>query len=222
MPEQSAYQKKKQVFDLLKTLDKGQKGMLLEALLEEWAETELPRRGKEYGVSGNYSERIEWLSEHWGTQFETKGTTALRKMPTSGVVSLLTLFALRASESEDSQLTFGSLEDGSELGDKVASGLDAMKQATGPQVVISQSAYNQLQAIRREWEASGGQGPEASTKILQKIMDQLQSMPSVKNAKEIARYESRKKKGAAGKAKKAADYVAGIVEKVNESKTAAN
>ncbi len=43
MAEQSQYQKKKQVTDLLKTLDRGQKSMLFETLLGEWAET-LPKK----------------------------------------------------------------------------------------------------------------------------------------------------------------------------------
>jgi len=196
MAELTQYQKKKQVADLVKTLDKGQKQMLREILVAEWAET-LPQKGKEYGVSGGggkFAERLEWLQEHWGTAFESKGGTALRKMPLTGVIELLTLFALSAADSEDAELSFGSLEDGSELGDKVASGLAAMRAMSGPQVVISQAAYNELQKIRREYEEIGGASPETSTKVLQKILDQLQSMPSVKNQKEIARYESRKKK----------------------------
>ena len=196
MTENSQYQKRKQVYDLMKTLDKGQKGMLFEALLGEWAET-LPKKGKEYGVasgSGKYGERLEWLQDHWGTAFETKGTTALRKMPLSGVVELLALFALQAADSDDAELTFGSMEDGSELGDKVASGLSAMKVASGPQVVISKSAYNELQRIRREFEEQGGASPETSTKVLQRIMDQLQAMPSVKNEKETKVYTTRRGK----------------------------
>ena len=195
MAELSQYQKKKQVADLMQTLDRGQKGMLLEALLGEWAET-LPKKGKEDGVtggSGKFAERLEWLQEHWGTAFESKGTTALRKMPLSSVLELLTLFTLSGADSTDEQLSFGSLEDGSELGDKIASSLTAMKQAGGEKVVISRTAWNQLQAIRREYEAGGGEGPEASTKILEKILNQLEAMPSVKNQKEVARYESKKK-----------------------------
>ena len=196
MAELSAYQKKKQVADLLKSLDKGQKQMLREALISEWAET-LPQKGKEYGVAGGcgkFAERLEWLQEHWGTAFESKGGRALRKMPLTGVIELLALFALQAADSDDTELSFGSLEDGSELGDKVASGLAAMKAASGPQVVISQSAYNELQKIRLEYEELGGASPETSTKVLQKLFDQLQAMPSVKSQKEVARYESRKKK----------------------------
>jgi hypothetical protein len=203
MAEKTQYQKRKEVSDLLNTLDRGQKSMLLEALLGEWAET-LPKKGKEYGVSGGngkYTERLEWLQEHWGTAFESKGSTALRKMPLSGVLELLALFCLGAADSDDMEVSCGSLEDGSELGDKVASALSAMKQAAGPQVVISQAAYNQLQQIRREYEELGGKGPEESTKVLAKILDQLQAMPSVKNVKEVARYESKKKKvDAKGKA----------------------
>lgn len=195
MAELSQYQKKKQVADLMQTLDRGQKGMLLEALLGEWAET-LPKKGKEYGVtggSGKFAERLEWLQEHWGTAFQSKGTTALRKMPLSSVLELLTLFTLSGADSTDEELSFGSLEDGSELGDKIASSLTAMKQAGGEKVVISRAAWNQLQAIRREYESLGGEGPEASTKILEKILNQLEAMPSVKNQKEVARYESKKK-----------------------------
>lgn len=186
----SQYQKRKEVADLVKSLDRGQKSMLLEDLLEDWAQT-LPKKGKEYGVnSGKFAERLEWLQEHWGTQFPTKGTMALRRMPMAGVLELLTLFCLGVADSPD-EPSFGSLEDGGELGDKVASALAAMHSAGGPQVVISQAAFNALQKIRREYEALGGDKPEASTKILKKIFDQLESMPSVKSQKEIKAYQSR-------------------------------
>jgi hypothetical protein len=193
--KKSQYQKRKEVEGIVKSLDRGQKGQLLEMLLEDWSET-LPKRGKEYGVgSGDkYQRRLGWLQEHWGNQFETKGSTALRKMPLSGVLELLTLFCLSAADSKDADVAFGSLEDGSELGEKVASSLAAMKDASGPQVVISQAAYNELQKIRREYEELGGAGPESSTKILEKIFDQLQSMPSMKSEKETKAYETKKKK----------------------------
>jgi hypothetical protein len=194
MAEQSQYQKRKQVNDLVKTLDRGQKGMLFETLLDEWAES-LPKKGKEYGVSGGsskYAERLDWLQEHWGTAFETKGTNAVRRMPLSGVIELLALFCLGAADQQKAGDGFGILEDGSELAERVASGLSAMRDANGPQVVISQSAYNELQKIRREYEELGGQGPETSTKILEKLMNQLQAMPGMKNEKEIAKYETTK------------------------------
>lgn len=203
MAELSAYQKKKQVADLMKTLDKGQKGQLLEALLGEWAEA-IPKRAKDYGVVGGtkkFVERLQWLQEHWGTAFKTKGSTALRKMPLSGVLELLTLFTLKAAETKDEFVSFGSLEDGSRLSERVASGLSALQVANGPQVVISRSAYDQLQAIRREFEEGGGEGPEASTKILRRIFDQLQSMPAVKSEKENTRYESAVKKEVDAKSK---------------------
>lgn len=196
MAELSQYQKRKQVEDLYEGLDRGQRSQLLELLLEDWAEA-LPKKGKDYGVaqSSKYAKRLEWLTSHWGTAFTTKtGGSGLRRMPLGTVVAILSLFALQAADSEDDTLTFGSLEDGSELADKVATGLSAMKMAGGEQVTISRSAYNQLQAIRREWEEQGGASPEASTKVLAKIFDQLSAMPSVKSDKEIARYESRKKK----------------------------
>jgi hypothetical protein len=66
-----------------------------------------------------------------------KETKALRKMPLSGVLELLTLFSLNVADSGDEDPSFGSLEDGSELGEKMASGLSAMKSANGPQVEIS-------------------------------------------------------------------------------------
>ncbi|MCP9903118.1 hypothetical protein KBY72_13935 [Cyanobium sp. BA5m-21] len=202
MPELSQYQKQKQTNELIKGLDNGQKAVVLDKLLEEWVET-LPRKGKDYGVGagkGKWAERFEWLQEHWGTQFDNgKGSVALRRMPASGVLELLTLFALQAADSDDDELTFGSLEDGSELGEKVASGLSAMKEASGPQVAISLGAFNELQRIRREYQEAGGTSDAAtSTKVLQKIFDQLQAMPSVKDEKETARYEKRKAAGKKG------------------------
>ena len=194
MSETSAYQKKKALDTLYKGLDKGQKKALLDLLLEEWAET-LPQKGKEPGVAGGngkWAKRLDWLQEHWGTAFETKGTNAVRRMPLSGVIELLALFCLGAADQQKAGDGFGILEDGSELAERVASGLSAMRVTNGPQVVISQSAYNELQKIRREYEELGGQGPETSTKILEKLMNQLQAMPGMKNEKEIAKYETTK------------------------------
>lgn len=196
MAELSQYQKKKQVADLMKTLDKGQKAQLLETLLGEWAET-LPKKTKEYGETnggGKYLDRLEWLQEHWGTAFEARGTTALRKMPLSGVLELLTVFTLNAADSKEGEMTFGALEDGSELAEKVASALDAMKQAAGPQVVISMDAYKHLQAIKRLWSEEGNVSPEVSTKIMEQIKGALKSMPAVKSEAELERIEARKKR----------------------------
>lgn len=196
MAELSAYQKKQQVASLMKTLDKGQKAQMLEALLGEWAET-LPKKGKEFGISGGngkFKERLDWLQEHWGTTFETKGTTALRKMPLSGVLELLTLFSLKVADSKEDEMTFGALEDGSELAEKVASALDAMKQAQGPQVVITMDAYKHLQAIKRLWSEEGNVSPEVSTKIMEQIKGALKSMPAVKSEAELQRIEARRKR----------------------------
>lgn len=196
MSELSQYQKRKQVTDLMKTLDKGQKGVLFELLLEEWAET-LPHRLKDWDApkDGRLQARLEWLQEHWGTAFETgKGGQGLRRMPLGNVVGLLTTFCLKAADNPDSEVDFGMLDDESEIGMKVATGLEQMSVANGPQVTISLHAWNQMQAIRREWKEQGGKDVAADTSIIKKIFDQLESMPSVKDEKEIKRYVSRKKK----------------------------
>lgn len=196
MAEASQYQKRKQVEDLVKSLDRNQKALIREILQGEWAET-LPQRAKDYGVTGGgkkYLERLEWLQNHWGTQFETKGTTAVRKMPMSAVLELLVLFCLNSAESEEKDLSFGSLEDGSELAEKVASGLQQLKGASGPLVTISLDAYNQLQKIAREYREQGGSSPEASTKILERVLRELEAMPGMKTEKEQAKYEKAKAK----------------------------
>ena len=168
---------------------------MLEALLGEWAETP-PKKGKEFGISGGngkFKERLEWLQEHWGTAFETKDTTALRKMPLSGVLELLTLFMLKGADISEDALTFGALEDGSELAEKVATALDAMEQAQGPQVVITMDVYKHLQAIKRLWKEEGNVAPEVSTKIMEMIAGAIKSMPSVKSDAELERIASCKK-----------------------------
>jgi hypothetical protein len=200
MTELSAYQKKKLVSDTLANLDRGQKAQALELLLEEWAET-LPKRGKEYGVAGGsarYAERLEWLSEHWGTQFvvekKDRETKALRKMPLSGVLELLTLFCLNVADSGDEDASFGSLEDGSELGEKVASGLSALKSSNGPRVVISMEAFRELQRLAREAQEGGAEGPRTSTAIVEKLASVLKDMPSAKTEKETRVYRTRRAK----------------------------
>lgn len=196
MAEASQYQKRKQVTDMVKSLERGQKTMLLDMLLDEWAET-LPKRGKDYGVAGGsdkYQKRLDWLQDHWGTQFETKGTTAVRRLPLSGVIELLVLFCLNSADTEGKDLGFGAMEDGSELAEKVASGLEQLKAASGPLVTISLDAYNQLQKIAREYREQGGSSPEASTKILERVLSELEAMPGMKTEKEQAKYEKAKTK----------------------------
>jgi len=196
MAEASQYQKRKQVTDLVKSLERGQRTMLLETLLADWAQT-LPKRAKDYGVAGGsdkYQKRLDWLQDHWGTQFETKGSSAVRRLPLSGVLELLTLFCLNSAGSEEKDLSFGSLEDGSELAEKVASGLQQLRGASGPLVTISLDAYNQLQKIAREYREQGGGSPEASTKILERVLSELEAMPGMKTEKEQAKYEKAKAK----------------------------
>ena len=97
-------------------------------LLEDWVET-LQQKGKEQGVTGGngkWTKRLTWLQEHWGTGFKTKGSTALRKMPLSGVIELLTLYALSTADLKD-DLEFGSFEMGTDLTDKVNTALTALK-----------------------------------------------------------------------------------------------
>ena len=154
MSTETTYQKKKKVADLLENLDKSQRKMLREALVAEWAET-LPQSAKDYGVTGGggkFAERLEFLQEHWGTDYKTKGKDAVRKMSLSGVIELLTVFALNTADSEDKELSFGSLDDGSKLSETVTSGLFALKDSPGKTKEISQSEYDELQKIRREYE----------------------------------------------------------------------
>lgn len=193
MAELNAYQKKKQVADLLQTLDKGQKKQLLELLLEDWAET-LPQKGKDQGVTGvggKWSKRITWLQEHWGTQFPTKGTMALRKMPVSGVIELLTLYALSTADQKD-DLDFGSFEMGTDLTNKVNTALSALKESSGEQVTISRNAFNELQRIKREFAEAGGEVRNVDSSILSSLGELLKSLPSVKSEKEVAKYEASK------------------------------
>ena len=203
MAEQSQYQKRKEIEGIYKSLDKGAKKQLLELLLEDWAQA-LPQKGKEQGVSGangKWAKRLVWLQDHWGTEFETKGTTAIRRMPLSGVVELLTIYALSVADVKGS-LEFGSFEMESELSDKVNTALTALKSASGEQVSISRDAFNELQRIKREFAEAGGEvRGEVSTKILSTLGELLASLPSIKSEKEVAKYqanhaayESRKKR----------------------------
>jgi hypothetical protein len=193
MAELNAYQKKKQVADLLQTLDRGQKKQLLELLLEDWAET-LPQKGKEQGVTGvggKWSKRITWLQEHWGTQFPTKGTMALRKMPVSGVIELLTLHALSIADLKG-DLEFGSFEMETDLSNKVNTALAALQESSGEQVTISRNAFNELQRIKREFAEAGGEVRNVNSSILSSLGELLASLPSVKSEKEVAKYEATK------------------------------
>ena len=209
MPEQSAYQKKKAVTDALAKLDKGQKAQALEELLVEWAQT-LPRKGKEYGVetgTGKYAQRLEWLTEHWGTPFKVekngKESNALRRMPLSGVLELLTLFCLNVGDSQEDVASFGTLEDDSELGEKVASGLSELKAANGPVVAVTFAAFKELQRLAREAQTGGAvEGPRTSTAILEKLAAILQATPGVKTEKEAEAYNVRRAKYDAKKAEK--------------------
>ena len=194
MAEQSQYEKRKALDTLYKGLDKGQKKQLLELLLDEWVET-LPQKGKEQGVAGGngkWLKRLDWLQEHWGTEFQTKGTTALRRMPMSGVIELLTLYALSVVDGQE-DIEFGSFEMGTELTDKVNTALAALKDASGEQVSVSRKAYNELQRIKREFAKAGGEIRNVDTSILNSLGELLESLPSIKSEKEIAAYESRKK-----------------------------
>ncbi len=193
MSEQSTYQKRKEIEGIFKSLDKGGKKQLLELLLEDWAET-LPQKGKEQGVTGGggkWVKRLEWLQEHWGTQFPTKGTLALRKMPLSGVIELLTLYALSVGDLKD-DLSFGSFEQETDLTNKVNTALTALKEASGEQVTISRNAFNELQRIKREFAEAGGEVRNVDSSILSSLGELLASLPSVKSEKEVAKYVATK------------------------------
>ena len=195
MANTSTYQRQKEIDSLFKRLDKGQRSKLLELLLEEEVAS-WPAKGKEYGITSKATQKIEWLKEHWGTQFEVekKGakTRALRKMPLTSVIELLSTFCLGITETEDEAITFGSLEQPNPLVDKVASGLTALNQSTGSQVTISMAAFRDLQRLRREAEASGADPARTNTAILARIDDILKAMPSVKDEVETALYQKRR------------------------------
>jgi hypothetical protein len=193
MAEQSQYQKRRQLESIYNGLERGQKRMLFEMLLEDWVET-LPQKGKEQGVTGGngkWTKRLTWLQEHWGTGFETKGSTALRKMPLSGVIELLTLYALSTADLKD-DLEFGSFEMGTDLTNKVNTALTALKDASGEQVTLSRKAYNELQRIKREFAEAGGEVRNVDSSILSSLGELLASLPSVKSDKETAKYEATK------------------------------
>jgi hypothetical protein len=195
MANTSTYQRQKEIDSLFKRLDKGQRSKLLELLLEEEVAS-WPAKAKEYGVTAKAIQRLEWLKEHWGTQFEVEknGTTtkALRKMPLTSVIELLTSFCLGVVDSEDEVITFGSLDLQNKLVDKVASGLSALNQSTGAQVTIPLAAYRDLQRLRREAEAAGADPARTSTAILERIDNILKAMPSVKDEAETASYQKRR------------------------------
>ena len=195
MANTSAYQRQKEIDNLFKRLDNGQKAKLLELLLEDEVSS-WPCKAKEYDVSSKVAKKLEWLKEHWGTQFtvEKKGvrSRALRKMPLTGVLELLTTFCLGITESQDEAITFGSLEQSNPLVNKVASGLTALNHSTGSQVTISMAAFRDLQRLRREAEAAGADPARTSTAILDRIDDILKAMPSVKDEAETALYQKRR------------------------------
>ena len=195
MANTSTYQRQKEIDNLFKRLDNGQKAKLLELLLEDEVAT-WPCKAKEYEVSSKATKKLEWLKEHWGTQFtvEKKGvkSRALRKMPLTGVLELLTTFCLGITESQDEAITFGSLEQRNPLVDKVASGLTALNHSTSSHVTISMAAFRDLQRLRREAEAAGADPARTNTAILDRIDDILKAMPSVKDIAETALYQKRR------------------------------
>lgn len=196
LKELEGYQRKKVVAAIYEGCDAGLKSMLMDGLIDHWA-TQLPKKTKEYGIddSSKIAKKIEWLEEHWGTTFKTaKGTDALRKMPTEQVIELLLTFILSGVSAGDEDLTFGSLDNGSPLAEKVASGLDTMKDSVGEEVVITRAAYNELQRLRTMMK---DMSPDALRKVDTRLVDTLQtvlkSVPAARTAEEIAKAEAKKK-----------------------------
>ena len=204
MSDQSQYQKRRELETIYNGLERGQKRMLFEMLLEDWAET-LPQKGKDQGViggNGKWTKRLKWLQDHWGTQFPTKGTLALRKMPMSGVIELLALYTLSIADVKD-DLEFGSFEMQTDLSNKVNTALSSLRDSSGEQIVIPRSAYNELQRVYREFAEEGGDVREdVSRKILGSLGELLKSLPSVKNEKEQEAYEKSHAAYEASKARK--------------------
>lgn len=60
-------------------------------------------------------------------------------MALGGGLKALELFALQAANGDDAELSTGSLECGSELDDTLEPGLTATREASDPQVAISQA-----------------------------------------------------------------------------------
>jgi hypothetical protein len=93
----STYQRQKEIDSLVKRLDKGQRSKLLELLLEEEVAS-WPAKSKEYDVTTKATQRLEWLKEHWGTQFvvEKQGK---KQRPFRKCISPASLSCSRSSAS---------------------------------------------------------------------------------------------------------------------------
>lgn len=163
--EKSQYQMRKEAEQLVSGWDAGQRKRIFNALLEDWA-ADLPKKGKDYGVTGSgkqWADRLEWLREQLGS--------SNRKMSLSSVLELLTLFTLKAAESTEAKASFGVLDDGSKLAEAVVPALRAMKDAVGPKLEISRSTYAQMKQLQEERDAMT---PEEFGKKYDEIMSQLQ------------------------------------------------
>ena len=162
--EKSQYQLKKEAEQLVSGWDAGQSKRIFNALLEDWAGA-LPKKGKDYGVTGSskqWAERLEWLREQLGTPN--------RKMSLSSVIELLTLFTLNVAESTEEKAGFGVLDDGSKLAEALVPALRAMKDAVGPKLEITKSAVNQLDQLKEDCDAMT---PEEMKKALEQIKKQI-------------------------------------------------
>ena len=196
LKELEGYQRKKLVAAIYQGCDAGLKSMLMDELIDHWA-TQLPKKAKEFGIdeSSKVAAKINWLEEHWGTAFQSsKGTPALRKMPTEQVIELLITFILSGCAPGEDDLTFGSLDNGSPLAEKVASALDTMKDSVGEEVVITRAAYNELQRLRTMMkEMSPDALRQVDTRLVDTLQTVLKSVPAAKTQAEIDAAEAKKK-----------------------------
>ncbi len=197
------YQRKKTVETIYKNCDSGIRTALMDMLIDHWA-TQLPKKARQFkGVDNSLklSEKIKWLEEHWGT---TTSSGGVRKMPTEQVIELLLTFVLNTKGAgEDGAMTFGSLEDGSELAEKVASSLEVMNDSVGEEVVITRSAFNELQRLRRLVVATMDESElrNVDTRLRGSIDAILTAVPGAKTEEEIAKLEADREKREAAKAK---------------------
>jgi hypothetical protein len=145
---------------------------VLEMVLETWAST-LTDDGMKTSVKQrrkkDYTRRLEWVRDYFGTKFEREGEPRFRTAKLSAVVGALVKFCLSAADRDKSQPADLGLF--AETADPKTGEALLDLSAEGEGVAITEEGYNKAQALLRKLSENFGDLELEGRKLMDLVVE---------------------------------------------------
>jgi hypothetical protein len=163
--------------------DKERQLSVLEMVMETWAGTltdDRVRKATKQQRKRDYTRRLEWVRDYFGTKFEREGEARFRTAKLSAVVGALVKFCLSAADRDKAQppdlglfMETADPKTGQAL-------LDLSNEGEG--VAITEEGYNQTQALLRKLSENFGDLELDGRKLMDLVVEAQSGLKQIGTA----------------------------------------